>query len=801
LGKSQEGIVLQTNMQTLRKKGSGALALLISLLLALYLVPVVALAAPGDAEVSIGAPTEAMPTEGYEAGAEFTVPIIIKDNPGFGSYGFAFLFDAEDLELVSFNTAPPALVNINGVMNLPNLAENTIVGMAALTAITGDGTLFWANFKVKEGASGGSSTIGIQLRGGLADNFTDLDGRILPISFQSFDITLKSPPPPPPLPTARVAVGSPEPLGAKRAGDTFTVPISIADNPGFSAASFDLNFDKDAFELTGFDMEGSPFASHLMATSIPNARIGYFGDTDTAGDGLLFKATFTVKESANAQSYPIAVILTDESPGNFVNSEAQQLDITFTGTSVVIAKAVTGFTFTVGSVSETSPGAEIRVPISVTNNPGFASALFGVKYDKDVLTPVVDSTSTGGNIWYEVETTNMIPTDSLVNFLPTKDSALDGLSFVCAVDITGDGKLLDLVFTVNSNASSGSVDIELGLFDNELGDNLTNAAGGFLTDVEFESGEVVILTTETPTADDLNYNTDDWTRTYNGSPQSVTVTPKAGIGAVTVYYNNSTTAPTDAGSYTITVDIAASGGYTAAEGVSLGTLLVNKAAAPTITWPTASTITYGQALSELALTPTTNTYGSFAWDSSIDLTAKPDAGDYAYSVVFTPNANTLKNYEAISPLEADVTVTVNKAAAPTITWPITATTIRQGQELSASILMGGSNEYGSFAWTNPTSTPDSPGGPQSVTFTASDATIKNYEPIATTVQTVNVKVILPGDVDGNNHLAALDAMLTLQAAAGLITLTDEQSMAADFNGDGAITAGDALAIVRKAFGL
>ena len=45
-------------------------------------------------------------------------------------------------------------------------------------------------------------------------------------------------------------------------------------------------------------------------------------------------------------------------------------------------------------------------------------------------------------------------------------------------------------------------------------------------------------------------------------------------------------------------------------------------------------------------------------------------------------------------------ITIGKAAAPQIIWP-TASSVEAGSSLSASVLAGGSTEYGSFTWKDP----------------------------------------------------------------------------------------------------
>jgi len=69
------------------------------------------------------------------------------------------------------------------------------------------------------------------------------------------------------------------------------------------------------------------------------------------------------------------------------------------------------------------------------------------------------------------------------------------------------------------------------------------------------------------------------TFTYNGSTMIVTVTPKTGksAGAVTVKYNGNTVAPSAIGTYTVTFDVAAAAGFSAASGLSAGTLTIKAA--------------------------------------------------------------------------------------------------------------------------------------------------------------------------------------------------------------------------------
>ena len=55
---------------------------------------------------------------------------------------------------------------------------------------------------------------------------------------------------------------------------------------------------------------------------------------------------------------------------------------------------------------------------------------------------------------------------------------------------------------------------------------------------------------------------------------------------------------------------------------------------------------------------------------------------------------------------------------------------------------------------------------------------------------------LLGDVNGDGHINASDAILIMRHVLGVITLTDEQMIRADYNQDGQINASDALGIMR-----
>jgi hypothetical protein len=176
--------------------------------------------------------------------------------------------------------------------------------------------------------------------------------------------------------------------------------------------------------------------------------------------------------------------------------------------------------------------------------------------------------------------------------------------------------------------------------------------------------------------------------------------------------------------------------------------------APTVTWPTATTITYGQTLAESSFTGgsavygTINVAGSFTFDQPSTVSK---AGLDKYDVTFTP-----KDLEHYSPVRDQISVLVNKANPNVTLWP-TTTKITYGQTLAAATMSGGDTS-GSFAFCNPTLAPNAGTQDFDVIFTPTD--LANYntvtEPINVTVDKANAKItVTPYNVtyDGKAHTA------------------------------------------------
>ena len=206
-------------------------------------------------------------------------------------------------------------------------------------------------------------------------------------------------------------------------------------------------------------------------------------------------------------------------------------------------------------------------------------------------------------------------------------------------------------------------------------------------------------------------------QTYDAAPKAASAsTTPSGLSVAFSYsgisgtvYGPSATAPTGAGSYSVTATITESN-YS---GSGSGTLTVNKAA-PSITWAAPAAITYGTALSAAQLNASANVPGNFVYAPAAGTVLS--GGSQNLSVTFTPTD--AANYTTPT---ANVTLTVNKAA-PSITWAAPAA-ITFGTALSASQLNATANVPGSFVYAPASGTVPSAGNQNlSVTFTPTDTT-------------------------------------------------------------------------------
>jgi hypothetical protein len=196
----------------------------------------------------------------------------------------------------------------------------------------------------------------------------------------------------------------------------------------------------------------------------------------------------------------------------------------------------------------------------------------------------------------------------------------------------------------------------------------------------------------------------------------------------------------DAGSYNLSVIFTPNRPKTFETVADDRPLVINKITPTVSAWPTASGITYLQALSSSTLSGgTASVPGTFEWVSA---GTTPNAGTANQSARFVPTDAT--NYSTVT---GNVSVVTAKATPTVTTWP-TASQINYGQLLSTSTLTGGvASTAGTFSWTTGSTVPN-----HSVNYNARfvPTDTANYNVVNGSVHLLVVKTHAPGFVSAVN---------------------------------------------------
>jgi hypothetical protein len=201
--------------------------------------------------------------------------------------------------------------------------------------------------------------------------------------------------------------------------------------------------------------------------------------------------------------------------------------------------------------------------------------------------------------------------------------------------------------TLTVSINSNSISLPIGSFS----DLLT------ITNLEILEGEITRDINVTVNSIPATVTLGNLAQTYNGYPKSVTATTNPTGLPVDITYNASSTAPTNAGSYAVIATV----NHTHYAGSASGTLVIAQVTPTVTSWPTATSIPLGQAVSSATLSGgTASVAGAFSYDSPGTVLA---LGTQAVLVTFIPSDAT--NYASISgtvdikvyPLSTDLVLT------------------------------------------------------------------------------------------------------------------------------------------------
>ena len=121
---------------------------------------------------------------------------------------------------------------------------------------------------------------------------------------------------------------------------TFTVPVSISDNPGLSVAVFEAVYNHNALQLISVDTNGAIIGSDnlVYSSSKPDAISIIILSNGQATNGVLFNMTFQVKSAATTSSYDYSIKILDDLPKNFASFNSGKVEnvVSFQGGSVQV---------------------------------------------------------------------------------------------------------------------------------------------------------------------------------------------------------------------------------------------------------------------------------------------------------------------------------------------------------------------------------------------------------------------------------------------------------------------------------
>jgi hypothetical protein len=298
------------------------------------------------------------------------------------------------------------------------------------------------------------------------------------------------------------------------------------------------------------------------------------------------------------------------------------------------------------------------------------------------------------------------------------------------------------------------------------------------------AGTQTLTATFTPT-DTANYNTATrtvslvvgkatptitWatpsTITYGTTLSATQLNATSSLAAGTIAYSPASGTTPSAGTQTLTATFTPTdtANYNTANGSV--SLTVNKAA-PTITWATPSTITYGTTLSATQLNATSSlAAGTITYNPASGTT--PSAGTQTLTATFTPTDTA--NYNTAT---RTVSLVVGKAT-PTITWA-TPSAITYGTTLSATQLNATSSLAAGTITYSPASGTTPSAGTQTLTATFTPTDTANYNTANGTASlTVNkatptITWATPSTITYGTTLSATQLNATSSLAAGTIT--------------------------------
>ena len=359
-------------------------------------------------------------------------------------------------------------------------------------------------------------------------------------------------------------------------GKSLTVPVMLTKNSGIAGFGLTVKYDTSVLTLNSITV-GSAISGNGTFSTNGDITTWYTVDNTTV-TGELMQLNFTVKEDAPEGDTEVTVALTDGLDSNLSDEDGNPVSVAITAGKITVTRGILGDVNGDGSVAiadvvllnrsvlgkvtltdtarklgdvngdgnisiadvvklnryvlkkiavlaasadrtvdgvsdfnavpasisvgtiDGKAGQTVTVPVSISGNPGIAGYSLKVNYDANVLTL---NSMTAGSLISGGGTFSVNDEAHIVNWY-TVDN------------LTGDGELLKLSFTVKEGAAEGTIPVSVSLNDN-LDSNLSNE-DGMAVPVTFTAGGIRVAKAQSGTFGTLTWKlTDDGTLTISGS--------------------------------------------------------------------------------------------------------------------------------------------------------------------------------------------------------------------------------------------------------------------------------------------
>lgn len=256
-------------------------------------------------------PTMTVTTVTAERGQTVTLDVVVSGNPGMNAAALKPVYDETALELVSMK------------FNTDDFSGNEEYGKNAVWATgsnnTSNGKFLTLTFKVLDEAAIGMTEVTIfnidgYLKEGAVSNSSaeSVNYKVVAGGVNVFDPTA-------PVINVSTVYGLP--------GDTVTVSVSLANNPGIMAAALKPVYDDSVLELVSVDLNTTNFNGQFTT----GAKVVWAGSADNATNGEFITITFKVLDGAEGST--VVSIAYDE--GDICNEAEEDVNFAVMPGSVI----------------------------------------------------------------------------------------------------------------------------------------------------------------------------------------------------------------------------------------------------------------------------------------------------------------------------------------------------------------------------------------------------------------------------------------------------------------------------------